>query len=178
MRRVAERTRALTGASAAHVTMLDGDELVTGATDGPADLRLPDRFRTDASLTRMAIRSGRPVLCVDTETDERADAALARAIGIRSFVVVPLLHGGATIGLLIVSGREPGTFVSGDVVNLELLSIVLSTAIAHAAERDAQREQRRNSERLERIVATQRDIAAAGVDLQGVMTLIVERSMA
>jgi len=178
MRRVAECTRALTGASAAHVAMLDGDELVTGATDGPADLRLPDRFRTDASLTWHAISSGRPVLCVDTETDERADAALARAIGIRSFVVVPLLHGGATIGLLIVSGREPGTFDGGDVVNLELLSIVLSTAIAHAAERDAQREQRRRGELLERIVATQRDIAAAGVDLQGVMALIVERSMA
>jgi GAF domain-containing protein len=145
MRRVAERTRTLTGASAAHVTMLEGDELVTGATDGPADLRLPDRFRTGASLTWHAISSGRPVLCVDTETDERADAALARAIGIRSFVVVPLLHGGATIGLLIVSGREPGAFDGGDVVNLELLSIVLSTAIAHAAERDAQREQRRRA---------------------------------
>ena len=37
---------------------------------------------------------------------------------------------------------------------------------------------RENSERLERIVETQRDIAAAGVDLEGVMELIVERSKA
>jgi PAS domain S-box-containing protein len=37
---------------------------------------------------------------------------------------------------------------------------------------------RENSERLERVVETQRDIAAAGVDLQGVMRLIVERSQA
>ena len=175
MRRIAERTRALTGASAAHVTMLDGDDLVTGATSGPPDLRLPARFSARGTLTLSAIRSGRPVLCVDTEDDARADAALARTIGIRSFAVVPLLHGGATIGLLIVSGRDPGAFGAQDVLNLEVLSIVLSAAIAHAAETEAQEEQRRNSERLERIVATQRDIAAAGVDLQGVMELIVAR---
>ena len=178
MRRIAERTRALTGASAAHVTMLDGDDLVTGATSGPPDLRLPARFSARGTLTLSAIRSGRPVLCVDTEDDARADAALARTIGIRSFAVVPLLHGGSTIGLLIVSGRDPGAFAAQDVLNLEVLSIVLSAAIAHAAETEAQDEQRRNSERLERIVATQRDIAAAGVDLQGVMELIVARSMA
>jgi uncharacterized ferredoxin-like protein len=35
MLRIAERTLALTGAAAAHVTMLDGDELVTGASVGP-----------------------------------------------------------------------------------------------------------------------------------------------
>jgi len=178
MRRIAERTRALTGASAAHVTMLDGDDLVTGATSGPPDLRLPARFSARGTLTLSAIRSGRPVLCVDTEDDARADAALARTIGIRSFAVVPLLHGGATIGLLIVSGRDPGAFGAQDVLNLEVLSIVLSAAIAHAAETEAQEEQRRNSDRLERIVATQRDIAAAGVDLHGVMELIVARSMA
>jgi EAL domain-containing protein len=34
MLRIAERTRELTGASAAHVTMLDGSELVTGASTG------------------------------------------------------------------------------------------------------------------------------------------------
>ena len=134
MRRIAERTRALTGASAAHVTMLDGDDLVTGATSGPPDLRLPARFSARGTLTLSAIRSGRPVLCVDTEDDARADAALARTIGIRSFAVVPLLHGGATIGLLIVSGRDPGAFGAQDVLNLEVLSIVLSAAIAHAAE--------------------------------------------
>jgi diguanylate cyclase (GGDEF)-like protein/PAS domain S-box-containing protein len=57
--------------------------------------------------------------------------------------------------------------------------------MAHAAEKEAQREQanaltalRRTSERLERIVETQRDIAAAGVDLQAVMELIIDRAMA
>jgi diguanylate cyclase (GGDEF)-like protein/PAS domain S-box-containing protein len=177
MRLIAERTRDLTGASAAHVAMLDGDDLVTGATSGPSDLRLPDRFPANGTLTLHSIRSGSAVLCRDTEADPRADAALARRIGIRSFVVVPLLHGGATIGLLIVSGRAPETFDAGDVVNLELLSIVLSAAVAHAAETAAQREQRRNGERLQMIVETQRDMAAAGVDLQTVMDLIVDRSM-
>ena len=141
MHRIAERTRELTGATAAYVTMLDGADLVTGAASGMADASLPARFRADGNLSAAAVRSGRSMLCVDTERDERADAALARAMGIRSIVAVPLLHAGATIGLLIVVGRQPGTFVARDVTNLELLSVVLSAAIAHAAEMDAQREQ-------------------------------------
>ncbi len=171
MLRIAERTRELTGASAAHVTMLEASELVTGASAGAEDLCLPPRFPVQGTLTVHAIESGESVLCVDTETDERADAALARTIGIRSFAVVPLLDAGSTIGLLIASGREPGAFGSADVTNLELLSIVLSAAVASAAER-------RTARRLERIVETQRDIAAAGVDLDTVMQLVVDRSMA
>jgi diguanylate cyclase (GGDEF)-like protein/PAS domain S-box-containing protein len=171
MLRIAERTLALTGAAAAHVTMLDGAELVTGASVGPEDLRMPRRFPARGALTLHAIESGESVLCVDTETDPRADAALAREIGIRSFVVVPLLHAGATIGLVIASGRDPGAFGADDVTNLELLSIVLSAAVANAAER-------RTAQRLERIVETQRDIATAGVDREAVMRLVVDRSMA
>jgi len=169
--RIAERTRDLTGASAAHVTMLDGADLVTGASVGDDDLRLPRRFRAAGALTLHSIESGASVLCRDTETDPRADADLARRIGIRSFAVVPLLHAGATIGLLIASGRGPDAFGPQDVTNLELLSIVLSAAVANAAER-------RSTERLERIVETQRDIATAGVDRQAVMQLLVDRSMA
>src|SRR6185312_14312344 len=51
MLRIAERTRDLTGASAAHVTMLDGSELVTGASAGADDLRLPPRFAAGGTLT-------------------------------------------------------------------------------------------------------------------------------
>jgi diguanylate cyclase (GGDEF)-like protein/PAS domain S-box-containing protein len=169
--RIAERTRELTGASAAHVTMLEGSELVTGASVGDEDLRLPPRFAAGGALTLHAIRERESVLCRDTETDERADADLARRIGIRSFAVAPLLHGGATIGLIIASGRAPDAFGPQDVTNLELLSIVLSAAVANAAERRA-------AQRLERIVETQRDIATAGVDRERVMQLVVDRSMA
>jgi diguanylate cyclase (GGDEF)-like protein/PAS domain S-box-containing protein len=171
MLRIAERTLELTRASAAHVTMLDGAELVTGASVGREELRLPRRFPTSGALTVHAIESGESVICRDTETDERADADLARRIGIRSFVVAPLLHAGATIGLVIAAGREPGVFADDDVTNLELLSIVLSAAVANAAER-------RTAQRLERIVETQRDIATAGVDREAVMQLVVDRSMA
>jgi hypothetical protein len=74
MQRIADRTREMTGATAAQVTMVDGDDLVTGATSGPHDLRLPDRFAATGALTLHAIRSGRSVLCEATERDERADA--------------------------------------------------------------------------------------------------------
>jgi hypothetical protein len=81
MLRIAKRARELTGASAAHVAMLDGSELVTGASVGDEDLRLARRFPARGALTLDAIASGESVLCRDTETDERADADLARRRG-------------------------------------------------------------------------------------------------
>src|SRR4051794_32861765 len=70
MHRIAERTRELTGASAAHVTKLEGSELITGASVGDEELRLPPRFAATGALTLHAIRSRESVLCRDTEADE------------------------------------------------------------------------------------------------------------
>jgi diguanylate cyclase (GGDEF)-like protein/PAS domain S-box-containing protein len=61
------------------------------------------------------------------------------------------------------NGDEPSTIVTmQDITERKLAEIAV----------------RENGDRLQLIVDTQRDIAAAGLDLQGVMELIVERSMA
>jgi hypothetical protein len=78
MLRIAKRARELTGASAAHVAMLDGSELVTGASVGDEDLRLARRFPARGTLTLDAIASGEAVLCRDTETDERGRGPRSR----------------------------------------------------------------------------------------------------
>jgi diguanylate cyclase (GGDEF)-like protein/PAS domain S-box-containing protein len=141
MQRIADRTRELTGGDAAAVRLLEGDALVCGATSGASEIRRPHRLPMGNNLAGHAMRSRRSLLCLDAELDERVDSELARRRGVRSLIAVPLLHAGRSVGLLLLYGREPAAFGERDVAMMELLSVVLSAAMAHAAEFEAKREQ-------------------------------------
>jgi diguanylate cyclase (GGDEF)-like protein/PAS domain S-box-containing protein len=141
MQRIADRTRELTGGTSAAVRLLDGDALVCGAVSGAPDIQNPHRLPLGNNLSGHAMRSRRSLLCLDTENDERVDAALSRKRGVRSIIAVPLLHGGEAVGLLLLYGDRAGAFSERDVTMMELLSVVLSGAMAHAAEFEAKRDQ-------------------------------------
>ena len=141
MQRIADRTRELIGGTAAVVRLLDGDALVVGSASGTPEMAKPLRLPIGDNLSGHAMRLGRSLMCSDTETDSRVDAALSRSRGVRSIVAVPLLHGGQAVGLLLVYGDCPGAFNERDVTMMELLSVVLSSAMAHAAEFEAKRDQ-------------------------------------
>jgi diguanylate cyclase (GGDEF)-like protein/PAS domain S-box-containing protein len=141
MQRIADCTRELTGGTSAAVRLLDGDALVCGATSGAPEIQRPHRLPVGDNLSGHAMRSGRSLLCLDTETDERVDSALSRSRGVRSIIAVPLLHAGEAVGLLLLYGDEVGAFGERDVTMMELLSVVLSAAMAHAAEFEAKRDQ-------------------------------------
>ena len=141
MQRIADRTRELTGGTAAAVRLLDGDAMVCGATSGAPEIGQPHRLPLTNNFAGHAMRSRRSLLSLDTETDERVDSALARRRNVRSIIAVPLLHAGRSVGLLLLYGREPGAFGERDVAMMELLSVVLSAAMAHAAEVEAKRDQ-------------------------------------
>jgi diguanylate cyclase (GGDEF)-like protein/PAS domain S-box-containing protein len=165
---LADRTRELTGAFAAAVSVLEGDVLVRQALSGPA--RVPERVDPRGTITGRALATGEAMLCVDAVADERADKGLADQVGVRAMIAVPLTRGELQ-GVLMVFGREPGAFDSGDVAAVELLALVVTAALGHALEVRA-------LTRLRVIAETQRDIASAGLELGGVMRLIAERSMA
>jgi diguanylate cyclase (GGDEF)-like protein/PAS domain S-box-containing protein len=141
MQRIADRTRELTGGTSAAVRLLDGDALVCGATSGAPEIQDPHRLPIGDNLSGHAMRSGRSLLCLDTETDPRVDAALSRSRGVRSIIAVPLLHAGEAVGLLLLYGSEANAFGERDVTMMELLSVILSAAMAHAAEFEAKRDQ-------------------------------------
>jgi diguanylate cyclase (GGDEF)-like protein/PAS domain S-box-containing protein len=141
MQRIADRTRELTGGTSAAVRLLDGDALICGATSGALEIQQPYRLPVGNNLAGHAMRSGHSLLCVDTENDERVDSALSRRRGVRSIIAVPLLHAGEAVGLLLLYGNDVGAFGERDVLMMELLSVVLSGAMAHAAEFEAKRDQ-------------------------------------
>jgi diguanylate cyclase (GGDEF)-like protein/PAS domain S-box-containing protein len=141
MQRIADRTRELTGGTSAAVRLLDGDALVCGATSGAPEIAHPHRLPLGNNLSGHAMRDGHSLMCADTETDERVDSALSRSRGVRSIIAVPLLHAGESVGLLLLYGEKAAAFTESDVTTMELLSVVLSAAMAHAAEFEAKRDQ-------------------------------------
>jgi diguanylate cyclase (GGDEF)-like protein/PAS domain S-box-containing protein len=136
-----ERTMELTGADGASVALLTDGKLRFGASRGSPDHPVGEVLSLDKSLGGLAIRDRRSLTSGDAREDPRVDSARVRATGVRSMVAVPLLHAGKPVGTLLVLSRSPNAFDDEDVRTLELLSVVISATMSHAAEFQAKREQ-------------------------------------
>jgi diguanylate cyclase (GGDEF)-like protein/PAS domain S-box-containing protein len=139
MNLICERTQELTGGGSASVLVVEDEEYVFKAATGFMSDRVGDRVPIEGTLTGWVQRNGEATICNDTETDPRA--SLARAAGIRSMVVVPLIHGEESVGQIQVYSHAPNAFTKEDLNTLELLRVVLSSAMSQAAELAAKREQ-------------------------------------
>ncbi|MBZ5655362.1 MAG: TonB family protein [Acidobacteriia bacterium] len=110
-----------TGASSAALALLRGDQMVCRAATG---LRAPDLgvpLDTHDGLSGTCLRTRQPQLCADTESDPRVDAAIARDLGIRSMLIVPVLddEDEDLMGVLEVFSSEPSAFSEQEQALLE-----------------------------------------------------------
>ena len=138
---LSERTMELTGADGAAAALLKDGELRFGASRGYPDHPVGEVLSLDASLGGLAIRDRRSLISHDALHDPRTNPERVRDTGVRSIVAVPLLHTGEPVGTLLVLSKTPAAFDDDDVRTLELLSVVISAAMSHAAELQAKREQ-------------------------------------
>jgi diguanylate cyclase (GGDEF)-like protein/PAS domain S-box-containing protein len=140
MNLICEKTQELTRGGGATILLASENGFVHVAATGFIADRTGQHIPLDGTLTGWVHEHGRPTICVDTLTDPRA-SALAIERGIRSMVIVPLTHGDEHVGQLQVLSEVPGAFTDEDVSTLELLTVVLSSAMSHAAEFEAKRDQ-------------------------------------
>ena len=114
---------AATGASAAALALARGQDLVCRATTGDhaPDLGIP--LNAHVGFSGACIRSRQPQRCIDTETDEQVDAALARRLGIRSMLVVPILDGGEVAGIIEVFSSQPAAFSESHEIHLQSFAL-------------------------------------------------------
>ena len=143
---VCERTEKLVGCDRAVVMVVQGDRLVFGAeagivTDSRASTEELKRsgLAVTGSLTGWALARNESILCNDMQHDSRADREICRRDGICSMIIVPLRHGETPIGVLQIVGTRVNMFEDEDLRTIELLSVVLSAAMSHAAEFEAKR---------------------------------------
>src|SRR5437870_13000525 len=88
----ARHAQQITDADGAVVEALEGEELAYRAMSGKAVAAPGLRLRVEDSLSGVALRTRQSIRCDDTDIDTRADRDTCRKVGIRSMIVVPLLH--------------------------------------------------------------------------------------
>jgi len=166
MELIVERSQALTVAEGAIVSLLDGDDLVVGAASGVASKLLGSRRPLAESVARFALEDGDTLLIEDAEGDPRLYSAFARSVRDKSHICVPLFQGERAVGALNVMTTSDGPRLGeDDRRTLELLAVVLASALSRASEFEAKR---RQVEALARFEATYTS------SLAGIMTLDVE----
>jgi diguanylate cyclase (GGDEF)-like protein len=129
---VVHEARLLTGADAAVVEILDGDDLVNRAAAGTAESHLGLRLPSAGAISGLALMTGEALVCDGSETDERVDRDACRRGGARSLVVVPLQHDALAAGVLKVYSKHPAVFTPDHVRVLTLLADMIGSALARA----------------------------------------------
>ena len=142
MQIVAERSQAITGADGAMVNLIDGDMLHTRAVSGIAGAVFDTR-RPLAELGR-EVRDRERTSAADRGRAERSPRQPGAASGGRGYVAhlrspVPWRRGHRDAERDEPFGDEPAE--RGHRQTLEMLSVVLSAAVSHAAEFEARRGQ-------------------------------------
>jgi diguanylate cyclase (GGDEF)-like protein/PAS domain S-box-containing protein len=141
MREICEHARALTRADAACLEVREGDEMVYRAVTGTAAPHLGLRLSIRGSLSGQAVLTGQPLVCHDSERDDRVDVEACRRAGARSLVVVPLRRGTTVHGVVKVFSGEPNRFTDEDTSTLSLLAAPFGSALANAWQLEATSQQ-------------------------------------
>jgi diguanylate cyclase (GGDEF)-like protein/PAS domain S-box-containing protein len=138
-----ERARALVRAGGAAVQLLEGGledgELLFAATSGMLRDQLGSLQAVHGTLCGTAVARGEVVRSADATIDPRGDRAMARSLGIRSTVSLPLRQRQRGIGVLLVCSDRPDLFTDTDVMLLSRMARVASSRLDYALARDARR---------------------------------------
>ena len=129
---VLARAVAITKASGAAIAIGPPEAMVCRASTGNApDVGVP--INPSSGLTGYCVRNRATVVCDDTETDERVNAAACREMELRSALVIPVFSStvsGDLSGILEVFSSQPKAFTPDHIAKLEKLTKILGIVVA------------------------------------------------
>lgn len=134
MRRIAEQTCLFTPkADGAAVSIYTPEEkFVVVSAHGLVASLLGLVLPAEGTFQGRAIATGQPQISHDTSADAELTEQVREIgdrLGIRSLVVIPLLHNGVAIGTLSVTATEPDKFTAADIVGITSISRFVSALI-------------------------------------------------
>ncbi len=141
--------RVLPQTKSAGVEMVDGDACVYRAVSDPAAGEVGWRVDLANSFSGASLALGLPLICDDTETDDRLNRERSRLYGVRSMLVVPIPRHGLFVGVLKLTAPVPSAFGPRDVVVAQVLVGHIATGFAQNDERRALRNMKQSEERLQ-----------------------------
>ena len=121
------------------VELRDTDQVYYAAASGTSEALVGLRLPINASLSGMSILTGQPLYCEDSETDSRVNRAGCRRVNLRSMIVVPIPHGGQTVGVLKYYSSVASAFTEEDMMLAHLLVGPLAVGFSTVGEADAAR---------------------------------------
>jgi transcriptional regulator with GAF, ATPase, and Fis domain len=124
----------VTGATGAAIALKEAGGMICLASSGATSPELGVPMSAQSGLSGECVRSGRTLVCLDTESDPRVNRMAARSLCARSMVVVPMQQNGSVVGVLEAFAPQAGAFDSEDVVTLEVLANVAVLGIAYCCE--------------------------------------------
>jgi hypothetical protein len=118
---ITEAARDFSGASGAALAFITDGVMICRARAGAPAPPIGATVDTKNGLSGECVRTGRSVLCADSESDSRVDAELCRALGLRSLLAVPIFADFRVAGLLEVFSLAPGAFSEDQEIILDRL---------------------------------------------------------
>lgn len=107
---VTDAARVLTGASGIALALRTQGVVVCRARSGEIAPAIGARLEVSSGISGECFRTSTALRCGDTETDPLVDAAVCRALGIRSIAAVPLRGPEGPVGILEAFSNLPHAF--------------------------------------------------------------------
>lgn len=140
--------RLIPGAEGAAVDIRDEMDLVCRAGAGSLSGQIGGRLPMSDSLSGLSLVEGRTLHTGDAASDTRVNAALTRALAVRSIMVAPIARHGEFVGVLKAQSRLPHVFVEEDVLALQLLVGAMTMGLSDVAATQSVQDLRANEELL------------------------------
>ncbi|HEV2475828.1 MAG TPA: GAF domain-containing protein [Candidatus Dormibacteraeota bacterium] len=187
---VVSRARVVAGGDAAVLRWFDAGagKFRLLAADGAASDPASEIGSEEPTAIREAFTTGKPVIVNDYEASGQT-TSWGRTHGLSAQVAVPLLVEGTPLGTLAVLSFGPRRFVREDARFLSLLAAVVAPALqaSHLARQMKASEDligtanailESEQQRLSVIIEAQRDIASSDLDLDRLLEVLSERTVA
>lgn len=123
LNQIAEQACLATGANGAAVILKQDTEMICRASTGEIAPDLGSRMDTVTGLSGLCLRTRTIQRCDDALTDPRADNEACRDLGIRSVIILPLLHLSEVVGLFEIFSARLAAFGDRDEQTLMALSL-------------------------------------------------------
>ena len=137
---VLESMRTLVAFRGGTIQLVDERGVYIAAADPQADDEvLQSRVPVGTGLSGRVISTGQAMYSPDLQNDDRVDKALARKgsnAPTRSYLAVPLVVLGSTIGVLQIDSNEKDAFDDDDIAVLEGLAVQVAGSIESARRRE------------------------------------------
>ena len=126
---LADRAQYITGGSGAAIALRDGEHIICRASSGPSAPEVGSYLQVSSGLSGESVRTRKILSCDNALKDPRVNRESCRALGIASFVVMPLVREDGVVGIFEIFSAQPHAFQERDIQALERMGEMVNTAL-------------------------------------------------